>query len=77
MHEETSTCTLIKIKRQFVKQFIVPLEMLSKLMGNKFSRVTAKYKIPGNVFKPNKSIRKVTVFTKEKFASSMILMSKI
>ena len=39
MHEETSTQGPIKFKRKFGKHFHFPLKMLSKLIGNKFTRV--------------------------------------
>ena len=42
--------------------------MLGKLMGNKFFRVTARFENAGIVFKPNKSGRKETRFSKGKMS---------
>ena len=49
MHEETI------IQRKFVENFNIPLEMLSKLTGNKFSQRTDKFENAGNVFKAKSS----------------------
>ena len=54
MYEETRTQSLIKIKIKFVKHFNVSLEILSKLIGNKCSLATARFKNTGNIFNAKK-----------------------